>query len=253
MLIGINIIPSSANIIFSEDTTPPVTTINFFGKEGENGWYVYMVDVWFTATDDLSGVNTTFYRINGGEWEIYTKLFSINYDGIHIIEFFSVDNARNVEEVKSAELKIDQYVDFIDLGIWTTGFNKCTLIATCFDYIGGIDRVEFYFDYELIYTDYEKPYEWNCTDTDLHHFSYVIAYDKAGNRASPVYTTPMSIFGIILNPKFSEYSVTFFAVIVRAHHEIFKFEKFTLNTIGFMGYIGKFLISGSYRYEWLPD
>lgn len=74
---------------------------------GENGWYVFLQIIKLVAIDDLSGINKTCYRINGGEWQNYTKMFSIYYDGIYIIEYFSVDNAGNVEDVKSTELKLD--------------------------------------------------------------------------------------------------------------------------------------------------
>jgi len=115
-MVGINIIPSSANIFPpSDDTTPPVTTINFYGKMGKDGWFISKVLINLTASDDLSGVNITFYRINDNDWEIYIKHFDFFDNGVHNIEFYSIDNAGNKENVKSAELRIDQEGPFIDV------------------------------------------------------------------------------------------------------------------------------------------
>ena len=208
--------------------------------------------VTLTAKDDSSGVNTTFYRINGGDWEVYVKLFHIDDDGIYVIEFYSVDNAGNTEEVKSADLKIDINGPFIDVVGERIGLKKWKFLATCFDYMSGMDRVEVYVDYELVFTDYEKPYEWVWNDSEVPEILF-IAWDKAGNGAEPFVSTPFFISGIILNPQFSEYSVSFFAVIIWDNGEIIKFKNYTLNTIGYTGYIGKFFIYTYYRYKWLVD
>ena len=67
LFIGMGINPAIAN---NDDTTPPITTHTLDPPEpdGLNGWYVSNVNVTLTATDDMSGVNVTYYRINGGEW-----------------------------------------------------------------------------------------------------------------------------------------------------------------------------------------
>ena len=51
------------------------------------------------------------------------------------------------------------------------------------DNLSGINRVEFYIDDVLQYTDYTAPYEWLWADRGFF-FPYtvtVIAYDNAGN------------------------------------------------------------------------
>ena len=265
LLFGIVVQPS-IGLSTDDDTTPPVTSIKFYGIMSENGWYIDSVFVELTAKDDMSGVNTTFYRINDGEWEIFiidvVGDIHIEDDGIYIIEFYSVDNAGNTEEVKSAELKIDQRDPFIHVDVEKLEKNKWKFIATCFDATSGMDRVEFYYDDELMFTDYEEPYEWIWNETkEIGNIIYdsgfnildfsVFAYDKAGNKAYPVFDTPDIVIGIIFNPQFSEYSVSFFAVIVWVNYnEFVKFEKLTYSTIGSGGYIGKFFILASFQYGW---
>jgi hypothetical protein len=85
------------------DTTPPVTTatLNPPSPNGMNGWYVSLITVTLTATDDLSGVNATFYRINDMDWQLYITPFIIDHDGMYSVKFYSTDFAGNVETIKS--------------------------------------------------------------------------------------------------------------------------------------------------------
>ncbi|SEC77863.1 hypothetical protein SAMN05443246_5341 [Paenibacillus sp. GP183] len=51
------------------------------------------------ATDNVpgSGVKTTQYRINGSTWITYTTPFTFYAGVTHIVEYFSTDNAGNIE------------------------------------------------------------------------------------------------------------------------------------------------------------
>jgi hypothetical protein len=91
------------------DSTPPVTTLSFDPEvpDGHSNWYVSNVTVTLNATDDFSGVNVTYYRINGGEWQLYNYPFLLNKSNYYTIEYYSIDNAGNVEDVQSASCKVD--------------------------------------------------------------------------------------------------------------------------------------------------
>jgi len=83
-----------------DDTTPPVTTCELEGEE-YGGNYFGPVTMILTATDDESGVKSTwtFYHLDGGAgyWEQYFG--PRTYLGIkeHKIEYWSTDNAGNSE------------------------------------------------------------------------------------------------------------------------------------------------------------
>ena len=232
------------------DTTPPVTTIEFSGPS-HNGWYIDRVRVEFYATDDWSGVNATYYRIDDGVWNKYSGHFIMEDEGIYMIYFYSVDNAGNVEDVKSAELKIDNRWPYIFLDAEEIGKDRWKITAICFENMSGMDRVEFYYDNEYFITDYEEPYEliWNGSD---YYKIIAYAYDKAGNKgvsSRPI--TPTILRGFIWNPQFTEYSVTFYALIVFSNLEVrIMFESRTYNLILHSGYIGKFFIYATFPYEW---
>lgn len=76
-----------------------------------SGWYSGAVKVTLTATDGLSGVDKTYYSVDGGLAQTYTDAFDHSQKGTHTIRFWSVDNAGNVEDKNAAghtiTLKID--------------------------------------------------------------------------------------------------------------------------------------------------
>ncbi|MFH1256797.1 MAG: hypothetical protein V1494_05915 [Candidatus Diapherotrites archaeon] len=86
----------------SGDITPPVTTDN-----APKGWRANDFNVTLTASDDNSGVASTSFRIDGSEWLNGTPL-EINSDGNHAIEYYSIDNAGNVEETKTTYAALDK-------------------------------------------------------------------------------------------------------------------------------------------------
>jgi len=92
------------------DQTPPQTDLTYeiVGGNWLIGWdFEYT----FIVFDFASGVNATYYRIEGGEWEIYTGPFTIRWNGEDIlIEYYSVDYAGNVEDIKSSNVTINSNI-----------------------------------------------------------------------------------------------------------------------------------------------
>ena len=139
---------------------PPVTTISFAPPEpdGCNGWYVSNVTVTFNATDD-EGVNATYFRINTSNWEIYSDPFILSEDGDDIlIEYYSVDIIGSVEDVKSTTIDIDRTPPYVNLTYEVLGWSplegwEFQFTAFVKDNCSGAgDRVEFYFNNELMET-----------------------------------------------------------------------------------------------------
>ena len=92
------------------DRTAPVTTAQV-AKPLESGWYAGEVDVTLTAVDALSGVQHTYYSVDGSDAKPYGGKFAFGDKGVHTIRFWSADSAGNVESHGDAghaiELKID--------------------------------------------------------------------------------------------------------------------------------------------------
>ena len=89
------------------DTTPPVTTIvRTSGTLGTNGWYTSAMAVTLGASDNLSGVASTLYTLDGVASSGTTV--NITTDGIHTVNYWSVDKAGNAEGQHTLTVDVDQ-------------------------------------------------------------------------------------------------------------------------------------------------
>lgn len=89
------------------DTAPPTTTHNYDGA-----WHKTDFSIILTATDDMSGVNQTFYRANNGPIRtvsINGHPFISTEGSNNTLEYWSVDNAGNLESPHKVltEIKLD--------------------------------------------------------------------------------------------------------------------------------------------------
>lgn len=91
----------------AQEFTAPETTVDLDGTM-EGDIFISDVTVTLTATDDLSGVNYTMYKLNDDEWTMYTDAFTVTEDGEYTLLFYSVDNCDNVEEEQSVTFTIEK-------------------------------------------------------------------------------------------------------------------------------------------------
>jgi hypothetical protein len=200
LFVGMSIVPVSGSLSLEkhvlinfqlyknglrDDTTPPVTTI-YFNPEapnGDNGWYVSNVTIMLNATDDLSGVNITYYRVNNGGWEIYEYPFVFNKSNYYVIDYYSIDNAGNVESVKSASCKVDVVPPVTTVYIygvwgengWLKKFDYIEFKAT--DDMSGVAAIYCRIDGGC-WTVYTGPFTFGC---DGGHILWFFSVDRAGN------------------------------------------------------------------------
>lgn len=71
------------------------------------GWYGGPVAIALPAVDNLSGIASTYYRIDGGVPETYSGRFTIDSNGGHELTFWSVDEAGNAERPTTIVVKVD--------------------------------------------------------------------------------------------------------------------------------------------------
>ncbi len=72
------------------DLQPPVTSYVILPGDNNAGWYTKTVTVTLVPADEGSGVQATYYRIDGGEW-ISGTVFSLNESGEYVVDVYSVD------------------------------------------------------------------------------------------------------------------------------------------------------------------
>jgi hypothetical protein len=169
LFIGISVTSALGISNLLDDTTAPVTTISFDPAEpnGCNGWYISNVTITLNATDDISGVNATYYRINESDWNEYISPFIISEEGKNIlIEFYSIDNAGNVETVKLSTLDIDKTPPkgtfewkIRKIGCWKW---EITFYINITNETSGMERTEFYLNgvLQVTLTGPGPTYSW---------------------------------------------------------------------------------------------
>ena len=91
---------------FIVDAAPPTTTASL-APAPINGWY-HNPTVTLTAVDSGdAGIASTKYSLDGGLFQTYSAAFQVTGDGSHTLDYYSSDNAGNVEATNSLAFKID--------------------------------------------------------------------------------------------------------------------------------------------------
>jgi hypothetical protein len=112
------------------DQTPPVTT-----DDAPKGWTNQDVTVMLTAEDEESGVAETQYRINEGEWQTYSEPVAITTEGITTFEYRSIDEAGNMENIKTITIQLDKTAPTLEVvldqtSLWPANHKLVTVNAT---------------------------------------------------------------------------------------------------------------------------
>jgi hypothetical protein len=178
------------------DDGKPSTSAQLSGTIGENGWYVCEVEIVLEADDEWSDIDCTQFRIDESDWQSYSAPFEISDDGIHTLEYFSEDGAGNIEDIQSAQVKIDCTAPLLDITtengtVFDTDVVNITL--TCSDPCSGVDCVEYCLDggaYKVC--DSETCIQLSDLSDGTHQLSVRIL-DQAGNEAVQELTFEASI------------------------------------------------------------
>ncbi len=85
------------------DRTAPGTTA--VGVPG--GWANAPVTVGLAASDNLSGVDSTYYAVDGATTATKGDTVTVGAEGVHTVSYYSVDNAGNKEAAKTFTVKVD--------------------------------------------------------------------------------------------------------------------------------------------------
>ncbi len=179
------------------DNTPAVTTLamNPATPNGEHNWYITNPTVTLTASDPIlggggstpgSGVASIKYKIDSGSEMTYTNTpFTVSGDGTHTVTYWSIDKVGNIEIQKTTlPFKIDTTPPLVNI-TKEKHLNSMIFTANATDATSGINRVEFYLQGVLEFTDTEAPYQWTLSPVPNANLTVkVIAYDNAGFSAT---------------------------------------------------------------------
>jgi len=78
------------------DTLPPITTCILEG-DSQHTIFLSNVTVILSALDNGSGVASTMYKLDAGDWTTYTGAFLVTEEGTHTLTFYSKDRYGNSE------------------------------------------------------------------------------------------------------------------------------------------------------------
>jgi VCBS repeat-containing protein len=129
------------------DTVAPVTTAAPAGNQGAAGYYTSPVLVSLAPGDAASGVAATYYKVDTGSFTTYTSAFPVSADGTHIVAFYSVDVAGNVEATQTLTIRIDKTAPtvsaIIRTGDATTDAAQVAFTVTFSEPVTGVDAIAF--------------------------------------------------------------------------------------------------------------
>lgn len=183
-----------------EDTQPPQCSASVQGTSGQNGWYVSAATVTLSAHDNLSGVASISYRLNGGTWRTYTLPFPVG-GGRNVIGYRATDGLGNVGSAQTLVVSVDTDAPSLTLTQPSAHARQSDVTITwiAVDLTSGIDHVEIGVDGGA-FVDVGTGNGTVIRLSDGSHDIVVRALDRAGNGATAVAhvtvdTNPFSVSG----------------------------------------------------------
>gem|GEM_PF-3890134 len=176
----------NAGIYILKDTGAPESTAVTAGALGTNGWFISDVHIKLEAHDSVSGIDKIMYRIfDGTAWSEEAEYLSeiiLNKSGCYIIEYYSVDNARNTGERRSMNVTIDTEIP-ISFAVASNYVNEtpCTINISAYDAYSGIKGIYYAID-NADYNFIASPNGTVMLNTEGLHQITFFAVDMAGNR-----------------------------------------------------------------------
>jgi C1A family cysteine protease len=136
------------NLSLKLDLSPPYTWRVVNGENGSNGWFVSEIVIELDAGDEMSSIEKLLYRQDQGDWVDYIDQIFLLDDGIHLLEYYSIDNAGNSDIINNVTFKIDRIEPVtrfeIKGGTENNGWynSNLTLNLTGTDITSGIASIE---------------------------------------------------------------------------------------------------------------
>jgi len=185
-----NVEPSPASDTVVIDTTSPVSSISYSSPSYPQAQTIYVsatTSFTIAASDSISGIARTYYRIDSPTWTTYTSPFTLfgTSEGAHAIHFYSTDKAGNKETSKSISAILDTKAPTLSMAfpVNETAVNSTNVNISWSgsDAASGIDHYEIRIDsgsYSNIGTSTNRILSYLVEGT---HKVYIIAIDRLGN------------------------------------------------------------------------
>jgi len=177
------------------DEQPPVTAIDILGTLGGGGWYISPVTVYLNATDDGSGVNHTYYKMESGSWQVYAGPFSVSDNGNQTLEYYSVDFSGNEESHRTTYVMIDSEDPIVpSISLISENNGSAHWLYILQDSTSGISGSQFSLDNGMSWTtvgNLTNVISGSFPEIGTHNIT-VWVWDNAGNYAESSLTITIS-------------------------------------------------------------
>jgi len=171
------------------DSRAPITKFTFDNKKYYKNSNVYyfgeIMDIKFNATDAMSGVETTYYSINGTAFSKLTREIKLDKEILYEIKYYSVDYVGNTEKVKVINVKIDITKPTTKLSVDTDIHNniispRSKFVLDASDENSKVKKTVFSINGGTWY-NYNRPVVISGLKEGDHKVSYY-SIDNAGNK-----------------------------------------------------------------------
>ncbi len=142
---------SSGSSTYKVDEVNPTLSSVIGAVVGVNGWLTSAVTATASASDSISGIASTEYRVDGGAWTSGTSV-TVSGDGTHTIQFRTTNNAGLTTTGNTANVKIDTSAPSLALALsGTSGSNgwyvsPVMVTASASDSVSGIASTQYSVD-----------------------------------------------------------------------------------------------------------
>ncbi|MDP4154345.1 MAG: hypothetical protein Q8929_01800, partial [Bacillota bacterium] len=154
------------------DQTAPVTNLDKVPDSFTQSYTGNLI-----ATDSESGVDKTYYSINGADY-VEGTTFTIDKEGVNEVSYYSVDLAGNKEEAKTVEVKIDKTAPVTQSDAPSDWVNKVVLVnLNANDSQSGVAQTY----YSINGSDYVEGTTFKVDQEGINQISYY-SVDNAGNK-----------------------------------------------------------------------
>jgi 2',3'-cyclic-nucleotide 2'-phosphodiesterase/3'-nucleotidase/5'-nucleotidase len=178
----------------TSDIIAPVTTAAVDGMSGEGSYNKTDVNVTLSAMDSAGiGVKESQYRINQGEWtKAEDGIFTLSTEGMHSVEYRSIDKAGNTEAAKTLIVAIDKTGPVIQnpgkITVYPYEAVSVPVLAT--DSLSGVKEISLTLDGAPTGNPLQiAPFTWGHGT----HIVKAAAVDMAGNQSEFTFTLEITM------------------------------------------------------------
>lgn len=179
------------DIIFEvySDSKAPQTSIIYTNikrfKKGNINYIGKKLNIKFKQYDAISGINATYYSINGADYKKYDEPLIFDKEIEYTLKYYSVDNVGNVENPHEIIYSIDLSAPKTNLSIDKDKYNnvissRSKIILNSEDNISKVKKTLFHFDDNNTY-QYTKPIIISGLKEGEHKITYY-SIDNINNK-----------------------------------------------------------------------